>query len=53
MRGSHSTETPKNPPKYDANGSLGTFQAGSRSMLVSVSKAPKTIQERNLAEHCF
>lgn len=50
MRGSRSTENTKNPPKYDANGSLGTFQAGSRSVLVSVSKAPKTIQERNLAE---
>ncbi len=50
MRGSHSTENAKNPPKYDANGSLGTFQAGLRSVLVSVSKAPKTIQERNLAE---
>ena len=47
---SHSTENAKNPPKYDANGSLGTFQTGSRSVLVSVSKAPKTIQERNLAE---
>ena len=50
MRGSHSTENAKNPPKYDAIGSLGTFQTRSRSVLVSVSKAPKTIQERNLAE---
>lgn len=49
FKNSHTAEG-KNQPKYNAKGSLDTFQAGSRCVLVSVSKAPKTIQERNLAE---
>lgn len=50
IKDSHSTESTKNISKYNAKGSLDTFQAGCRCVLVSVSKAPKTIQERNLAE---
>ncbi len=50
IKDSHSTESAKNISKYNAKGSLDTFQAGSRCVLVSVSKAPKTIQERNLEE---
>lgn len=50
IKDSHSTENTKNITKYNAKGTLDTFQAGSRCVLVSVSKAPKAIQERNLAE---
>ncbi len=50
IKDSHSTENTKNIAKYNAKGTLDTFQAGSRCVLVSVSKAPKAIQERNLAE---
>lgn len=50
LKGTHSTANTKNQPKYNAKGSLDNYQAGSRCVLVSVSKAPKTIQERNLAE---
>lgn len=54
MKDSRSTENSKNFSKYNAKGtpqnSLDTLQAGSRCVLVSVSKAPKTIQERNLSE---
>lgn len=50
FKSSRSTENSKNQPKYNAKGSLDTYQAGSRCVLVSVSKAPKSIQERNLAE---
>ena len=49
FKSSRSTES-KNQPKYNAKGSLDTFQAGTRCVLVSVSKAPKSVQERNLAE---
>lgn len=50
IKDSHSTENTKNIAKYNAKGTLDTFQAGSRCVLVSVSKAPKAIQEHNLAE---
>lgn len=50
IKDSHSTENTKNISKYNVKGTLDTFQAGSRCVLVSVSKAPKAIQERNLAE---
>ena len=50
IKDSHSTENSKNFSQYKAKGQIETFQAGSRCVLVSVSKAPKAIQERNLAE---
>ncbi len=50
IKGSKHIESNKNQPKYSAKGSLETYQAGTRAVLVSVSKAPKTIQERNLTE---
>lgn len=54
IKDSHSTDNSKNFPRYNAKGTpqnaLDTLQAGSRCVLVSVSKAPKTIQERNLSE---
>lgn len=50
LKDSHSTESTKNIARYNAKGNQNTFQAGSRCVLVSVSKAPKTVQERNLAE---
>lgn len=50
LKDSHSTESTKVLSKYNAKGTAETFQAGSRCVLVSVSKAPKAIQERNLAE---
>lgn len=50
IKDSHSTENAKNISKYNAKNSAETLQAGFRCVLVSVSKAPKTVQERNLAE---
>ena len=50
IKGSKNLDSSKNQPKYSAKGSLDTYQAGTRAVLVSVSKAPKSIQERNLIE---
>ena len=50
IKDSHATDNSKNFSKYNAKGAIETLQAGSRCVLVSVSKAPKTVQERNLAE---
>lgn len=50
IKDSHATDNSKNFSKYNAKGTIETLQAGSRCVLVSVSKAPKTVQERNLAE---
>ena len=50
IKDSHATDNSKNFSKYNAKGAIETLQAGSRCVLVSVSKAPKPVQERNLAE---
>lgn len=50
IKDSHSTENSKNLTKYAVKNLGDTLQAGSRCVLVSVSKAPKAIQERNLTE---